>query len=122
MIDDATIDAIAQAVVNRLKEQQQEEQPTEMKFDEARKQLFHGKSREWIKYYLIGRYPEILTNHGGWLTPPLRQGVRIKVINVAQAHKWLDENQSKIDWSAPEPVTLKRRAGLAKPIKRRNCK
>lgn len=119
MIDDATIDKIAKAVVERLKEQQQEEHHQELKFDDARHQLFHNKSREWIKYYIVHRYPEVLTANGGWLTPPKHQGVRIKVINVSQAKKWLDENEQKIDWQAPEPVTLRRRAGLAKPIKRR---
>lgn len=119
MIDDATIQRIADAVIERLEDKQQEEHPTEMKFDTARRELFHGKSREWIKYYLIHRYPEILTTHGGWLTPPAHQGVRIKVINVNQAKKWLDANGAKIDWQAPEPITLKRRAGMAKPIKRR---
>lgn len=84
---------------------------------EARKVLFHGKSREWIKYYLIGKYPEI-TAPGGWMTAPSGTGHRIKVLDVDRAKKWLADHATKIDWDSPEPITLKRRMGLAKPIKR----
>lgn len=116
MLDDATIDKLADAIAERIKSKE----PATMKFDTARHELFHGKSREWIKYYILNRYPEVLSTNDGWITPPRHQGIRIKVLDVKAAKKWLSENQQKIDWTAPEPVTLKRRAGLAKQIKRNN--
>ena len=118
MLDDATINKIADAIADRLKAKE----PSTMKFDEARYSLFHGKSRDWIKYYILRKYPEVLVNNGGWITKPEHRGVRIKVLDVEAAKKWLSENRSKIDWNAPEPITLKRKAGLAKPIKRSNNK
>ncbi|WP_251574787.1 DUF771 domain-containing protein [Limosilactobacillus agrestimuris] len=114
MLDDATINKIADAIADRLKAKE----PSTMKFDEARYALFHGKSRDWIKYYILRKYPEVLVNNGGWITKPEHRGVRIKVLDVKAAKKWLSENTQKIDWNAPEPITLKRKAGLAKPIKR----
>ena len=114
MLDDATINKIADAIADRLKAKE----PSTMKFDEARYALFHGKSRDWIKYYILRKYPEVLVNNGGWITKPEHRGVRIKVLDVEAAKKWLSENTQKIDWTAPEPITLKRKAGLAKPIKR----
>ena len=114
MLDDATINKIADAIADRLKAKE----PSTMKFDEARYALFHGKSRDWIKHYILRKYPEVFVENGGWITKPQRRGVRIKVLDVKAAKKWLSENSQKIDWTAPEPVTLKRRAGLAKPIKR----
>ncbi|MFR0505388.1 hypothetical protein ACLUYI_06990 [Limosilactobacillus reuteri subsp. suis] len=116
MLDDATINKIADAIADRINQKQQ--QPSTMKFDEARHELFHDKSREWIKYYILHQYPEVLTDNGGWITPPKHQGVRIKVLDVKVAKKWLKQNEQKIDWTAPEPITLRRQAGLAKPIKR----
>ena len=114
MLDDATINKIADAIADRLKAKE----PSTMKFDEARYALFHGKSRDWIKYYILRKYPEVLVENGGWITKPEHRGVRIKVLDVEAAKKWLSENTQKIDWNAPEPITLKRKAGLAKPIKR----
>lgn len=114
MLDEETIDKLADAIADRLKSKE----PTTMKFDDARRELFHGKSRDWIKHYILRKYPEVFVENGGWITKPQRRGVRIKVLDVKAAKKWLKENRSKIDWNAPEPVTLKRRAGLAKPIKR----
>ena len=114
MLDDATINKIADAIADRLKSKE----PTTLKFDEARYALFHGKSRDWIKYYILRKYPEVLVENGGWITKPEHRGVRIKVLDVQAAKKWLSENTQKIDWNAPEPITLKRKAGLAKPIKR----
>ena len=118
MLDDATINKIADAIADRLKAKE----PSTMKFDEARYALFHGKSRDWIKYYILRKYPEVLVKNGGWITKPEHRGVRIKVLDVEAAKKWLSENTQKIDWTAPEPITLKRKAGLAKPIKRSNNK
>ncbi|WP_295731175.1 DUF771 domain-containing protein [uncultured Limosilactobacillus sp.] len=114
MIDDTTIEKLADVIAERLKAKE----PSTMKFEDACRELFHGKSREWVKYYIMGQHPEVLTDHGGWITPPKHKGVRIKVIDVKAAKKWLAENEHKLDWTAPEPITLKRRAGLAKPIKR----
>lgn len=113
-LDDATIDKLADAIAKRIGDDNE----NTMKFEDARKKLFKGKSREWIKCYILRQYPETLTTNGGWITPPEHQGIRIKVVNVNAAKKWLSENEQKIDWSAPEPITLKRRMGLAKPIKR----
>ena len=93
---------------------------SDMKFEDARFELFHGKSREWIKYYILQQYPETLTTNGGWITPPTGKGVRIKIVNVDGAKAWIKDHESKIDWSAPEPITLKRRMGLAKPIRRKH--
>lgn len=118
MLDEETIDKLADAIAERLKSKE----PTTLKFDEARRELFHGKSRDWIKYYILRKYPEVLVNNGGWITKPEHRGVRIKVLDVEAAKKWLSENTQKIDWTAPEPITLKRKAGLAKPIKRSNNK
>ena len=114
MLDEETIDKLADAIAERLKSKE----TTTLKFDEARYALFHGKSRDWIKYYSLRKYPEVLVENGGWITKPEHRGVRIKVLDVEAAKKWLSENTQKIDWTAPEPITLKRKAGLAKPIKR----
>ncbi|MDH4960861.1 hypothetical protein [Ligilactobacillus salivarius] len=103
MLDDETIDKLADAIADRL----QAKEPATMKFDEARHVLFHGKSREWIKYYILRKYPEVLVNNGGWITKPEHRGVRIKVLDVKFAKQWLSKNAHKIDWTASEPITLK---------------
>lgn len=113
---DELAEKIAKKVIDKL---DQEKQPYDMSFAQAQKALFHNKSRDWIKYYLIHKHPEILTINGGWITPPVKKGVRIKVIDVLAAKEWIKQNQNKIDWNAPEPITIKRRMGLAKPIKRK---
>ena len=115
-LDATTIDKLADAIVLRM--QKHEYENNTMKFEDARFELFHGKSREWIKYYILRQYPDVLTENGGWITPPERRGVRIKIIDVKEAKTWIKDHENKIDWNAPEPITLKRRMGLAKPIKR----
>lgn len=115
-LDDVTINKLADAITKRM----QDRGENTMKFEDARFKLFKGKSREWIKYYILGHYPEVLTTNGGWITQPEHQGIRIKVVNVKAAKEWLAKNESKIDWNAPEPVTLRRRMGLVKPINRNN--
>ena len=83
-------------------------QPTnELSMTDARHILFHGKSPSWIKYYLIGKHPEILAENGGWITRPQGTGKPIKVINVLQAKQWMAN--AKIDWYSPEPITIVRR-------------
>lgn len=115
-LDTATIDKLADAIVLRMKKREYEDNT--LKFEDARYDLFHGKSRDWIKYYIFDKHPEVLTTNGGWITPPQQRGVRIKIVDVNAAKEWLKNHSSKINWNAPEPITLKRRMGLAKPIKR----
>ena len=49
----------------------------QMSFKEARKDLFHGKSNEFIDYYITDRFPEIRTDVvpvNGWLNPRKGKG------------------------------------------------
>lgn len=120
---DTLANLVAEKVVKILDaklESSSESLDSDMKFEDARFKLFHGKSREWIKYYILQQYPSVLTTNGGWITPPTGKGVRIKVVDVNTAQEWLKDHNTKIDWNAPEPITLKRRIGLAKPIRRRH--
>lgn len=111
-------DLISTKIIFKLKK----EQDHQRSFDWSRKNLFGNHSKAWIKYWIIGKHPEILTDNGGWLTPPAGTGHPIKIVSEKQARQWLETNKSRIDWNAPEPITLKRKAGLAKPIKRSNNK
>lgn len=111
-------DLISTQLVVKLKKDQDHQRD----FSWAVKNIFAGKSRQWIKYWIISKHPEVLTKNDGWLTEPAGPGKPIRVISEKAAREWLKENSSKIDWNAPEPVTIRRRAGLAKPIKRSNNK
>ena len=75
-------------------------------FTIAQKTIFNGKSREWIRYYIFDRYPEIFTDNGGWITRPAGSGNRIYVISRNHAMAWLYSHRQEIDWMAPEPKTL----------------
>lgn len=107
-------DAVALRVVQRLNHRKNRgfEATSTMTFEEARKLLFHGKSRQWIKLWIFKQHPEVLTTNGGFITPPKGGGVPIQVIDVPAAQEWLKKNQHTIDWSAPEPITLMRRGGI----------
>lgn len=109
-------DLISTQLVVKLKKNQDHQRD----FAWAIENIFARKSRQWIKYWIISKHPEILSKNGGWLTEPCGPGKPIRVISEKAAREWLKENSSKIDWTAPEPVTIRRRAGLAKPIKRNN--
>ena len=78
------------------------QQTRDLSFEEARKQIFHGKSREWIRYYIIRTHEDILTSHGGWLTDPRGRGSRMIVTDSIRAKQWA-LNAHDIDWSLPEP-------------------
>lgn len=77
----------------------------DMSFEEARRELFHSKSREWIQFYIISRHPEILTSRGGWLTDSHGKGSRVIVTDSLRAKLWLIQ-ATDIDWSMPEPKSL----------------
>ena len=82
-------------------------------FSEARKTLFHGKSNEFIDYYITDRFPEIRTDVdpvNGWLNPRKGKGHPRYVTSVVRAKLWLNANRAKIDWQAPEPKTIKKNA------------
>lgn len=118
-MSDIDYDQLADMITERLIIKLKKEHDHARSFAWARKNLFMGKSYSWIKYWIIGKYPEILVKNGGWLTEPAGSGHPVKVVSEKQARKWLDDNRQKIDWNSPEPITLARRNGLAKPIKRR---
>ncbi|NME21778.1 hypothetical protein HF865_03510 [Lactobacillus reuteri] len=80
-------------------------------FPLAQKTIFNGKSREWIRYYIFDRYPEVFTDAGGWITRPKGSGKRIYVISRNHAMAWLYAHRKEIDWMAPEPKTLHRHVG-----------
>lgn len=77
----------------------------DMSFEEARRELFHSKSREWIRFYIIDRHPEILTSRGGWLTDSHGKGSRVIVTDSLRAKLWLMQ-ATDIDWSMPEPKSI----------------
>lgn len=77
----------------------------DMTFEEARKSIFHGKSRDWIYYYVFDKHPEVLTSHGGWITDPSGRGSRIVVTDSLRAKKW-SLNVTDVDWTAPEPKNV----------------
>lgn len=82
-------------------------------FSEARKTIFHGKSNEFIDYYITDRFPEIRTDVdpvNGWLNPRLGKGHPRYVTSVIRAKIWLNANRAKIDWQAPEPKTVRKNA------------
>ena len=117
-LDDQELNKLAELVaakviqqLNRRKHHSYEETGV-MTFEEARKMLFHGKSRDWIKLWIFKQHPDVLTTEGGWITPPKGGGVPIQVIDVPAAKEWLKKNQHTIDWSAPEPITMRRRSGI----------
>ena len=111
-------DLIYVRLVSKLNKHQHEEEDRQRSFEWAIKNVFGGKSRSWIKFWIFNKHPEVLAINGGWITQPAGKGKRIRVLSERQAWKWLKENRNKIDWNAPEPVTIRRKAGLAKPIKR----
>lgn len=116
-------DMIWARVIKRLKAREDESGPISFK-DFCRKYL-PRKSYSWIKYYLIKQCGDevlITKNPNGWLTAPDGRGKPIKVLSQGRGARWIRQalNTGKLDLNAPEPVTLARRAGLAKPIKRRN--
>lgn len=80
-------------------------------FKEAIHTMFNGKSREWIRYYIFDRYPEIFADNGGWITRPKGSGYRVYIISKNHGMAWLYEHRREIDWSAPEPKTLQRLVG-----------
>ena len=85
----------------------------QMSFKEARKTLFHGKSNEFIDYYITDRFPEIRTDVdpvNGWLNPRKGKGHPRYVTSVIRAKLWLNANRAKIDWQAPEPKTVRKNA------------
>lgn len=112
-------DMISSRLIIKLKEDHEDRQHD---FQWAIENIFAGKSRSWIKYWIFNKHPEVLASNGGWLTGAGGRGKPIRVLSENQAREWLKANKSKIDWNAPEPVTIRRRAGLAKPIKRSNNK
>lgn len=118
MITEINYDKLADLISEKLAEKMKANEDHTRSFAWARKNLFANRSYSWIKYWVIAKHPEILTENGGWLTKPDGPGKPVKVISEKAARKWLAENEKKIDWSAPEPVTIARRMGLAKPIKR----
>lgn len=77
----------------------------DLSFEEARRELFHSKSRDWIRFYIIGRHPEILTSNGGWLTDSHGKGSRVIVTDSLRAKLWLMQ-ATDIDWSQPEPKSI----------------
>lgn len=81
------------------------QQTRDLSFEEARKQIFHGKSREWIRYYIIRMHKEILTSHGGWLTDPRGRGSRMIVTDSIRAKQWA-LNVRDVDWSLPDPKNI----------------
>lgn len=84
-----------------------------MSFSEARKALFHGKSNEFIDYYITDRFPEIRTDVdpiNGWLNPRKGKGHPRYVTSVIRAKLWLNANRAKIDWQASEPKTINKNA------------
>lgn len=112
---DRVADLVAQRVTERIlhelknDEQQHDEvlaEPQTMDFGEACQKLFHGKSKEWVKYWIMSKHPEILTTHGGWLTPARGRGAKIEVVDVDRAKQWMAENADKIRWDGKEPRTL----------------
>ncbi|WP_242362015.1 hypothetical protein [Limosilactobacillus antri] len=85
-------------------------QPTQMRLEDARKKLFHGKGKIWIKYWILGKHPEILTTNNpdnGWIDPGRGTGTAIVITDVLRANDWLATHH--IDWSAPDPRTLANR-------------
>lgn len=115
-------DLISSRVIVELKKDHEEQEDHQRSFEWAIENIFCNKSRDWIKFWIFNKHPEVLSSNGGWITEPGGRGKRIKVLSENDARKWLKENRSKIDWNAPEPVTIRRRAGLAKPIKRNSNK
>lgn len=106
-----------------LKKLEENKKPTS--FKEFRARYLPNKSYSWIKFYLFDQYSDqifITQNSDGWLTPPRGRGTRVRVIDAEKGARWIRKalTTGKLDLNAPEPVTLARRAGLAKPIKRRN--
>ena len=83
----------------------QVEASCDLSFEEARRELFHSKSREWIRFYIVDRHPEILTSRGGWLTDSHGKGSRVIVTDSLRAKLWIMQ-ATDIDWSAPEPKSL----------------
>lgn len=77
----------------------------DLSFEEARRELFHSKSREWIRFYIIQPHPEILTSNGGWLTDSRGKGSRVIVTDSLRAKLWLMQ-ATDIDWSRPEPKSI----------------
>lgn len=112
-------DLISARLIVKLKKDHEDRQRN---FQWAIENIFANKSRSWIKYWIFSKHPEVLASNGGWLTAPGGRGKPIRVLSEDDAREWLKENRSKIDWNAPEPVTIRRRAGLAKPIKRSSRK
>lgn len=118
-------DLIWGRVVKRLKAREDESGP--ITFSDFCRKYLPRKSYSWIKYYLINQYGDevlITKNPNGWLTAPAGRGKPIKVLSQEKGARWIRQalTTGKLDLNAPEPVTLARRAGLAKPIKRRNRK
>ncbi|MCC4482466.1 hypothetical protein [Limosilactobacillus reuteri] len=77
-------------------------------FKKAKVLIFCGKSTEWINYWLVHKHPEILTTNGGWLTPARGRGKRRYVVSVSAAKIWMYEHKDVIDWTQPEPKTLRK--------------
>lgn len=88
---------------------------------QARVEILHRKSPEWIKHYLVRPYgDEILFERGAntaWMNEPSGTGHRVYVDPI-KATKWVKAHESEIDWRSPEPITLRRAAGLSPQIKR----
>lgn len=82
-----------------------------MRFSQARKEIFHGKSPEWVEFWIVQKHPEVLTSNNqktGFITPRLGSGHPRYITSVNLAKLWLFDNRAKIDWTLPEPKTWKK--------------
>lgn len=106
-VADMVAQRVAEKILRTLKQDREEYQaPRSMDFDTACRELFRGHSREWVKYWVMSKHPEILTDEGGWITPARGRGAKIEVVDVDRAKKWMSEHGQTIRWEGKEPKTL----------------
>lgn len=67
---------------------------------QIRKDLFHGKSAEWVRVFIFDRYPETNELEGGWVINPRKSpNGKTTSIWIEPARKWLDDHELEIDWN-----------------------
>lgn len=68
--------------------------------DEFRRKYCGGKAAEWVRTYILDRYPETNWENGGWCVNPHRsEGGRKTIIFEKKAAFWMEAHQETIDWN-----------------------
>lgn len=101
-VDEQIIRKIIQGEIDALKKENLEGKTWSL--DEFRAECAGGKSRAWVKLFILDSFADEIVVNGdkGWLVPSQGKGTK-NIIFAGKACKWMEKNRNRIDWQAKMP-------------------